>query len=68
MAEKKNGNKKLAVKPEGHRHVRPRRRWKDNITTDHKATEWEAADCVHEAQDRDHWQPFVNTVIKLHVP
>jgi len=30
--------------------------------------DWEGADWVHLAQDRDQWQALVNTVMNLQVP
>jgi hypothetical protein len=29
---------------------------------------WDGMDWIDVAQDRDHWRPLVNTVIKLLVP
>jgi hypothetical protein len=56
-------------KPEGKRPLRrPRHRLKDNIRIDLREIEWEGADRIHLAQDRNQWQALVNTVINLQVP
>jgi hypothetical protein len=45
----------LAGKPEGKRPLgRQRRRWLDNIKTDHREIEWGGIDWIDLAQDRDH--------------
>jgi len=33
-----------------------------------RQTEWEGADWIHVAQDRDQWWAVVNTVTNLRVP
>jgi len=46
---------------------RPRHRWEDNIRLDLRETGWEGMDWINLAQDRDHWQAVLNTVMKLQV-
>jgi len=46
----------------------PRRRWEDNIRTNRGEIGWEGVGCMRLAQDRDQWQAFVNTVMKLRAP
>jgi hypothetical protein len=45
-----------------------RRRWEDNIRIDVREIGWEVVDCIHLAQDRDHWRAVVNTEMNLWVP
>jgi hypothetical protein len=59
----------LVGKSEGKNpHGRPRRRWEGNIRTDLGEIEWEGADWIHLAQDRNQWWAVVNTVMNLRVP
>jgi len=34
---------------------RRRDRWEDNVRMDLRQIGWEDVDCIHLAQDRDHW-------------
>jgi hypothetical protein len=69
-----NGEKRYAYrilvgKPEGKRPLgRPRRRWMGNIKMDLKEIEWDGADWMNMAQDRDQWRALLNTVLNLQVP
>jgi hypothetical protein len=29
---------------------------------------WDGVDCIHLAQDRDHWRALVNTVMNIRIP
>jgi hypothetical protein len=40
----------------------------DGIRIDLKELGWEEVDWMHMAQDRDHWQAPLNTVMNLRVP
>jgi hypothetical protein len=61
--------KMLVRKSEGRRLLgRPMHRWENIIRMDFRKIEWEGVDWFHLAQDRDHWQRLVNTVINLWVP
>jgi hypothetical protein len=40
----------------------------DNIKIDLRELEWDGANWIDMAQDRDHWRALVNTVMNLHVP
>jgi hypothetical protein len=42
--------------------------WKDNIKIDLREIGCEGMDWIHLAQDRDHSQALVNTVMTLQVP
>jgi hypothetical protein len=67
--ERRNAYRILVGNPEGRRpQVRPRRRWVDNIKMDLRETEWDGADWIDLAQDRDLWKALVNTVMNLRVP
>jgi hypothetical protein len=46
-----NTNRILVGKPEGKRPLRPRRRWKDNITKDLIKIVLESVDWINEDQD-----------------
>jgi hypothetical protein len=64
--EKMNPYRILVGKPEGKRPLgRPRRRWEDNICVDLREG---GMDWIDQAQDRDQWGTFVNTVMNLRVP
>ena len=68
MGEGRVVHRVLVGKPEGKRPLgRPRRRWEDNITMDHREV-GEGGDWMELAQDRDRWRALVNTVMKLRVP
>jgi hypothetical protein len=67
--EKRNAYKILVGKPEGKRPLgRQRRMWVDNIKMDLREIEWDGADWMDVAQDRDQWKALVNTVLNLRVP
>jgi hypothetical protein len=46
----------------------PRRRWEDNIRTNHTEIWWEGVDWMHLVRDKDQWRALANTVINLWVP
>ena len=69
MGEGRGVYRVLVGKPEGKRPLgRPRRRWEDNIKTDHQEVGGVCGDWVELAQDRDRWWAFVSTVMNLRVP
>jgi len=56
-------------KPEVNKQLaEPTCRWKVNIKTDQKETEWERVGWIHLARDCDQWRAIVNPVINLQVP
>jgi hypothetical protein len=62
----RNSYKILVGNIEGRRLLgRPRRRWEDNIVMDLREIRWEGVDWMHVDQDRDHWRPLMNTVMKF---
>jgi hypothetical protein len=62
----RNVYKVLMRKPEGRRPlVRPRHRWEDRIRMDLREIGWRSIEWIQLAQDKDRWQPLVNTVMKL---
>jgi len=59
----------LMGKPEGKTPLgRPRRRWKDNIKTDHQQVGCGGVDWIELVQDRDRWRALVTVVMNLRVP
>jgi hypothetical protein len=67
--EKRNSYRSLMGKPEGKRPLgRPRRRWVDNIKTDHLEIGCGCVDCIGLAQERDKWRVLVNAVMNFRVP
>jgi hypothetical protein len=59
----------LVGKPEGKRPLgRSRRRWEDNIKTDHREVGCVGVDWIELAQDRNSWRVLVNAVINIRVP
>jgi hypothetical protein len=67
--ERRNAYRILVGNPEGSRpQGRSRRRWVNNIKMDLRETEWDGADWIDLAQDRDEWNALVNTVMNLRVP
>jgi hypothetical protein len=68
MGEKRNAYRILVGKPEGKRPLgRPRLRWVDNIKMDLREIEWDGADLIDMAQERDQWRALVYTVLNLRV-
>jgi len=69
MGEKRGAHRVLVGKYEGKRPLgRPRRRWEDNIKMALQGVGCGGMDWIDLAQDRDSWQAFVKTVMKLRVP
>jgi hypothetical protein len=67
--EKRNTYRILVGNPEGKPPLgRPRRNWEDDIKMDLREIGWDYMDWIDLAQDRDHWQVLVNTVMNLGVP
>jgi hypothetical protein len=59
----------LVGKPEGKRSFgRPRRRWENNVRMDSREVGLERVDWLHLAQDREHWQVLLNTVMNFRLP
>ena len=59
----------LVGKPEGKRPLgRPRRRWEDNIKTDHREVGHGDMDWIELAQGRDRWRVLVNAAMNLRDP
>jgi hypothetical protein len=68
MGEMTNACNILAGKPERKRPLgRPRHRWLD-IIINLRETGWEGVDWIHLAEDRNHWQAVMNTVMNPCVP
>jgi hypothetical protein len=62
MGDTRNICKILVRKPGGKRPLRrSMHKWKENIEMNVMEIGWEVLDCVHLAQDRDHYQAVVNT-------
>jgi hypothetical protein len=56
MREMRNAYKILVRKPEGKGPLRrPRHKRDNNIRLHLRETGWEVVDCMHLAQDRNHW-------------
>jgi hypothetical protein len=69
MGEKRNSYRILVGNPEEQRPLgRPRRRWVDNIKIDLREIEWDVADWIDLAQDRDQWRALVKALMNLRVP
>jgi hypothetical protein len=58
------GGKAKGKRPLG----RPRRRLVDNTKMDLLEIDWDGADWIGLAQDRDNWRALVNVVMNLRVP
>jgi hypothetical protein len=55
-------------KSEGKRPIRrPSHRWENGIKMDSSEIGWEDVEWIHQAEDRDQWQAFVNMVTGLQV-
>jgi hypothetical protein len=66
MGERRGACRVLVGKPEGKKPLkRLRLRWKDNIKMDLKEIGWDCLNWIALAEDRDKWQAFVNTAMKL---
>ena len=66
MWERRGVYRVLVGKPEGNRPLgRPKHRWQDNSKIDIQEVGCECMDWIDLAQDRDRWQPLVNTVMNL---
>jgi hypothetical protein len=64
LGEMKNACKILAGKPEGRRPLgRTRRRLEGNIRMNLRVIGWKVVNWIHLAQNRNQWQPLVNTVM-----
>jgi hypothetical protein len=63
MAVKRNAYKVLVGKPKGERNTMCT--WEDTIKMCLKEKEWEGADWIYLAQDRDQLQALVNMVMNL---
>jgi hypothetical protein len=69
MGANRNAYRILAVKSEGKRPLRRRRRrWVDNIKIDLREVGWSGMDWINLAQGRDQWRALVNTAMNLRVP
>jgi len=69
MGERRGVYRVLVGKPEGRRPLgRPRHRWNVNIEMVHQEVEEGAIDWIDPVENKDTWQDFVNTVMKLLVP
>jgi hypothetical protein len=64
MGERKGLYRVLVGKPEGKRPLgRPRRRWEDSINMDLREVGCGGVEWIEQAQDRNRWRTFVNTVM-----
>ena len=69
IGERRGVYRVLVGKPEGRRPLgRPRHRWNVNIEMVHQEVEEGAIDWIDPVENKDTWQDFVNTVMKLLVP
>jgi hypothetical protein len=69
MGEGRGMYKVLVGRPKGKRPLgRPRHMWEDNIKLNSRETGINGANWIQLAQDRVHWQAFVNTLMNLQVP
>jgi len=69
MGEERGVYRVLVGKSEGMRPLgRPRRRWVDNIRTDHQEVGCGYMDWIGLVQDRDRWRTLVSAVMNLRVP
>jgi hypothetical protein len=68
MGEKRSVYSLLVGKPERKRLLgRPRSKWVDNITMDHREAGLGDVDWTGLAQERNRWRAFVNSVLNLRV-
>jgi hypothetical protein len=69
MGKMRNLYKIVVGKPRRKRPLgRPRHRWEDNIGMDLREIGRKVMDCIHLAQDRNHWRDVVNMAMNLGVP
>jgi hypothetical protein len=69
MGDMRNAYSSLILKPEWKRQLRRLWHiWEDNIRMDLREIGWEGTDCIHLAQDGDHWWALVNTVTNVWTP
>jgi hypothetical protein len=69
MGGDENCNKILIREPEGKGILgRSRHKWEDGNRMDHREIKQEVTDSIHLAQDRDHWQALVNTMMNHQIP
>jgi hypothetical protein len=69
MGEMRNGYLILVGELDGKRPLgRHGHRWEHNIRKDLTEREWEHVNWIHLAQDRDHWQAVVNTIMNFRAP
>jgi hypothetical protein len=69
MGEKHDAFSVLVRNPEGMRRLgRHKRTWDDNIKMHLKEIEWAILDWIYLAQQKNHCQVVVNTVINLQIP
>jgi len=68
MAQIRSAYKILVGKPEGKRPTQDLGMNGDNIRIDIREMGWKVVDLMHLAQNRDHWQALVNTVMNLQLP
>jgi hypothetical protein len=61
--ERRNSYRVLVGKP-----GRPRCRWEGTIKMDHSELGWSGVNCIHLAQDKDHWLAVMNAVLNLWIP
>jgi hypothetical protein len=69
MGEKKNAFRLSVGKPEGKRPLgRPRRKWVNNIRTDHVDVGWDDVDWISLTPDKNRLRALVNSELNLRIP
>jgi len=69
MGEGRDLYRVLVGKPEGKRPLgRPRRKWENNIKTDHQEVGCGGMDYIELAQDTNRWRALVTAVTNLWAP